>query len=153
MQSNDLMAQLRAKQQAEEAAARDEEEGYRGQVSQLIQEYNDILETADPEDPIFQQRAPTLMRKRDQLQGLLDNKRYSGPRIGGILKRGLESSMLEPTTQGEVGEMISQKRENQKEEARKASLGQNAKAPQNEQTEKTDENDNFHSSSTTISLD
>jgi len=147
--SNDVAyAQLRNRQEESEQAANDEEEEQRGMLSQLISEYDDILETADPEDPIFQQRAPALMRKRDQLIGLMNNKKYGGPRITGILRRGLQSEFLNPVTQGEVGEMVSQK-----SEAKKQPAAQNEKAPQDKKQEQNQETDNFHSSSNTINLD
>lgn len=147
--SNDVAyAQLRAKQAESEQAATDEEEEQRGMLSQLISEYDDILDTSDPEDPIFQQRAPALMRKRDQLIGLMNNKKYGGPRITGILRRGLQSEFLNPVTQGEIGEMVSEK-----SEAKKQPAAQNEKAPQKKKQEENQETDNFHSSSNTINLD
>lgn len=147
--SNDVAySQLRAKQEESDQAADDDEEEQRGMLSQLINEYDDILDTADPEDPIFQMRAPALMRKREQLIGLMNNKKYGGPRLSGILKRGLQSEFLNPVTQGEVGEMVSEK-----SEAKKQPAAQNEKAPQDKKQEQNQETDNFHSSSNTINLD
>ena len=150
--SNDVAyAQMRQRQQESEQADQDAEEEQRGVLSQLISEYDDILDTADPNDPIFQQRAPTLMRKRDQLIGLMNNKKYGGPRLSGILKRGFQSEFLNPVTQGEVGEMVSEASEAKKQP--NANNGQSAekqKAPENSQTAETD---SFYSSSNTINID
>lgn len=147
--SNDVAyAQLRFKQKQSDQEAEDDEELQRGTLSQLINEYDDILDTSDPNDPIFQERAPSMMRKRDQLQALLQNKKYDAPRLSGILKRGFESQMLEPTVQGEIGQMVSQKSED-----KKATMAQNTKAPQNDEKKQKTEEDNFHTSSTTINLD
>lgn len=150
--SNDVAyAQLRNRQEESEQAATDDEEEQRGMLSQLISEYDDILDTADPEDPIFQQRAPALMRKREQLIGLMNNKRYGGPRLSGILKRGLQSEFLNPVTQGEVGEMVSEKAESNKQsEANNGQSAEKQKAPEKGQT---DETDSFYSSSNTINID
>lgn len=147
--SNDVAyAQLRAKQAESEQAATDDEEEQRGMLSQLISEYDDILDTADPSDPIFQQRAPALMRKREQLIGLMNNKKYGGPRLSGILKRGLQSEFLNPVTQGEVGEMVSEKAESRN--AQNSQPAEKQKAPENAQTAETD---SFYSSSNTINID
>lgn len=150
--SNDVAyAQMRQRQDESDQADQDAEEEQRGILSQLINEYDDILDTADPNDPIFQQRAPTLMRKRDQLIGLMNNKKYGGPRLSGILKRGFQSEFLNPVTQGEVGEMVSEAAEAKKQP--NANNGQSAekqKAPENSQTAETD---SFYSSSNTINID
>jgi len=150
--SNDVAyAQMRQRQDESDQADQDAEEEQRGILSQLINEYDDILDTADPNDPIFQQRAPTLMRKRDQLLGLMNNKKYGGPMLTGILKRGFQSEFLNPVTQGEVGEMVSEKAEAKKQP--NANNGQSAekqKAPENGQTAETD---SFYSSSNTINID
>lgn len=147
--SNDVAyAQLKAKKDESDQAATDDEEEQRGMLSQLISEYDDILDTADPSDPIFQQRAPALLRKREQLVNLMKNKRYAGPRLSGILKRGLQSEFLNPVTQGEVGEMVSQKSQGNNQPA-----AQKQKAPEKEENDQTQEVDTFHSSSNTINLD
>lgn len=148
MSENVARAQLQQKQKDSDQAADDDEEEQRGMLSQLISEYDDILDTADPNDPIFQQRAPALLRKREQLVSLMNNKRYGGPRLSGILKRGLQSEFLNPVTQGEVGEMVSQKSDGKKQPA-----AQNEKAPEKKEDDQTQEIDTFHSSSNTINLD
>jgi hypothetical protein len=144
-------AQLRQRQKESDQAESDSEQEQRGILSQLISEYDDILDTADPNDPIFQQRAPTLLRKREQLIGLMNNKKYGGPRLSGILKRGFDSQFLNPVTQGEVGEMVSEKSESKKQsDANKGQSAEKQKAPEEGHSAETD---SFYSSSNTINID
>lgn len=93
-----------------------------GTLSQLISEYDDIIDNADMEDPIAQQTIPALMRKREQLAGLMAVNGKSPQYLSGVLKYGIGTDrytrpLLDPTVQAETADYTNT---NKKEEEKKS---------------------------------
>ena len=82
----------------------DEGDAYRGTLTQMIAEMDDILDSADMNDPVVADRVGAISRKRMQLEQLL-SKGGKPAYLGGIIKQGNESGMLSAQAQGEIGQM------------------------------------------------
>ena len=85
----------------------DEGDAYRGTLTQMIAEMDDILDSADMNDPVVADRVGAISRKRMQLEQLL-SKGGKPAYLGGIIKQGTESGMLSAQAQGEIGQMRGQ---------------------------------------------
>jgi len=102
---------------------------YEGTLTQMIAEMDDIVDSADMNDPVVADRVGSIVRKRNQLEQLL-SKGAKPAYLGGIIKQGTESGMLSAQAQGEVGQMRGQAP--QKESEQKKPAEQKAEKPKEE---------------------
>ena len=98
------MAQYRREDQLAREKEMNEGDAYRGTLTQMIAEMDDIMDSADLNDPVVADRVGAIARKRMQLAELLQ-KGGKPAYLGGILKQGEASGFLNAQTQGEIGQM------------------------------------------------
>lgn len=123
----------------EEASAirtekRAEDSAYRsnlGSLTQIIAEFDDVIDNADMNDPVAQERVPALIRKREQLAQLLAERGRNGKYLGGILKQANESGFLTPEIQGKTRETLATR---MKQEAEKKANEAKAKEGEKKET-------------------
>ena len=102
---------------------------YEGTLTQMIAEMDDIVDSADMNDPVVADRVGSIVRKRNQLEQLL-SKGAKPAYLGGIIKQGTESGMLSAQAQGEVGQMRGQAPQEEGEQKKPAE--QKAEKPKEE---------------------
>jgi len=102
---------------------------YKGTLTQMIAEMDDIVDSADMNDPVVADRVGAIVRKRNQLEQLL-SKGAKPAYLGGIIKQGTDSGMLSAQTQGEIGQMRGQAPKSEAEQKQPAE--QKAEKPKQE---------------------
>jgi hypothetical protein len=105
-----------ANMRTEQRTERSQRQSDLGTLTQIIAEFDDVIDNADMNDPVAQERIPALIRKRMQLADLFAQGGRNGKYLGGILKQGTESGFLTTDKQGLIREMTATKA---KEEAEK----------------------------------
>lgn len=98
------MAQYRREDQLAREKDMNQRMEYQGTLTQMISEMDDIMDSADMNDPVVADRVGAIARKRMQLAELLQ-KGGKTSYLGGILKQGEASGFLNAQTQGEIGQM------------------------------------------------
>lgn len=98
------MAQYRREDQLAREKEMNQRMEYQGTLTQMISEMDDIMDSADMNDPVVADRVGAIARKRMQLAELLQRGGKSAY-LGGILKQGEASGFLNAQTQGEIGQM------------------------------------------------